>query len=226
MRRAGGKNRGPEVGWFGLVFPVSGFRTPVLSRPGFSLPEPGAAACVARLLATLVMTVIGADRPGLVQLVATRVADHGGNWLESRMCRLGGQFAGILRVEVPRERRDELVNALRTLEVDGLRVIIHAEGAPAGAAAAGGTLVTLELVGTDRPGILRSVSGVFAAHGVNVEELASERVNAPMDGGVLFQARATVFIPPTVKLAAVRADLEQIAADLMVDVKLAPVANR
>src|SRR5687767_1257520 len=85
-------------------------------------------AHVSRMLATLVMTVIGADRPGLVQMVASRVADHGGNWLESRMCRLGGQFAGILRVEVPVERRDDLVNALRTLEVDGLRVIIHAEG--------------------------------------------------------------------------------------------------
>src|SRR5438034_8313740 len=80
------------------------------------------------MLATLVMTVIGVDRPGLVQMVAARVADHGGNWLESRMCRLGGQFAGILRVEVANEKRDELVNALRTLEVDGLRVIIHAEG--------------------------------------------------------------------------------------------------
>lgn len=178
------------------------------------------------MLATLVMTVIGADRPGLVQLVASRVADHGGNWLESRMCRLGGQFAGILRVEVAKERRDELVNALRTLEVDGLRVIMHADGdvtTPGAGATASGSLVTMELVGNDRPGILRSVSGVFAAHGVNVEELASERVNAPMDGGVLFQARATVFVPANVKLAAVRADLEKIASDLMVDVKLAPV---
>jgi glycine cleavage system regulatory protein len=175
------------------------------------------------MLATLVMTVIGADRPGLVQMVAARVADHGGNWLESRMCRLGGQFAGILRVEVPPERRDELLNALRTLEVDGLRAIIHADGAdiepPRGA------LVTIELVGTDRPGILRSVSGVFAAHRVNVEELASERVNAPMDGGMLFQARATVFVPAEVKLEVVRADLEKIAADLMVDLKVLPAGR-
>lgn len=170
------------------------------------------------------MTVIAADRPGLVQMVAARVADHGGNWLESRMCRLGGQFAGILRVEVARERRDELVNALRTLEVDGLRVIIHAE-AGVGAAPSNGALARVEIVGHDRPGILRSVSGVFAAHGVNVEELASERVNAPMDGGVLFQARATVFVPATVKLAAVRADLEKIAADLMVDLKLEPAVK-
>jgi glycine cleavage system regulatory protein len=174
------------------------------------------------MLATLVMTVIGVDRAGLVQMVAARVADHGGNWLESRMCRLGGQFAGILRVEVAAQRRDELVNALRTLEVDGLRVIIHAEGGGAYARPKG-SLATLELVGMDRPGILRSVSGVFASHGVNVEELASERVNAPMDGGVLFQARATVFVPENVRLAAVRTDLEKIATDLMVDLKLAPV---
>lgn len=174
------------------------------------------------MLATLVMTVIGADRPGLVQMVAARVADHGGNWLESRMCRLGGQFAGILRVEVAQEKRDELVNALRTLEVDGLRVIIHAERGAGADGRPGGALAHVELVGQDRPGILRSVSGVFAAHGVNVEELASERVNAPMDGGVLFQARATVFVSANVKLASVRADLEKIAADLMVDLKLAP----
>jgi glycine cleavage system regulatory protein len=171
------------------------------------------------------MTVIGSDRPGLVQMVAARVADHAGNWLESRMCRLGGQFAGILRVEVPADRRDELVNALRTLEVEGLNVIIHADAASAvlPSERGKGTLATVELVGTDHPGILRSVSGVFAAHGVNVEELASERISAPMDGGVLFQARATLFVPSSVRLASVRRDLEKIAADLMVDLKLVPV---
>ncbi len=177
------------------------------------------------MLATLVMTVIGADRPGLVQMVAARVADHGGNWLESRMCHLGGQFAGILRVEVDQARRDELVNALRTLEIDGLQVLIHAGGA-AGADVRGGrdgAFASVALVGADRPGILRSVSGVFAALGVNVEELTSERVNAPMDGGVLFQARATVFVPREVKLSTLRLDLEKIAADMMVDLKLAPV---
>ncbi len=174
------------------------------------------------MLATLVMTVIGADRPGLVQMVAARVADYGGNWLESRMSHLGGQFAGILRVEVAGERRDELVNALRALEVDGLAIIIHAEAGSAAGEAVPGSLATVELVGNDRPGLLRAVSGVFAAHRVNVEELASERVSAPMGGGVLFQARATVFVPAGVNLASLRSDFEKIAADLMVDLKLLP----
>jgi len=170
------------------------------------------------MLATLVMTVIGADRPGLVQLVAACVADHGGNWLESRMCRLGGQFAGILSVEAEAERVDELTAALGRLEAEGLQVIIHAEGEAF--APAPGSLATLELVGQDRPGILRSVSAALAARGVNVEELASERVSAPMGGGTLFQAQATVLVPPGTSLAAVRGDLEKIAADLMVDLKL------
>ena len=173
------------------------------------------------MLATLVMTVIGADRPGLVQLVATRVADHGGNWLESRMCHLGGQFAGLLRVEVAAERVDELVGALHRMEKDGLRVLVHAEGAGAAAKSAGAVAI-VDVVGQDRPGILRSVSGVFATHGVNVEELASERVSAPMGGGTLFQVRATVLVPVAVSVAALRGDLEKIAADLMVDVKVAP----
>ncbi|MEO5957646.1 MAG: ACT domain-containing protein [Opitutaceae bacterium] len=178
------------------------------------------------MLATLVMTVIGADRPGLVQLVAARVADHGGNWLESRMCHLGGQFAGILRVEVPVARRDELLGALRTLGTQGLEVIIHAEGGGvASDEALRGSLATIELVGQDRPGILRSVSGVFAAHGMNVEELASERVSAPMGGGTLFRMKATVLVPEKAKIAAVRADLEKIAADLMVDLKLEPAVR-
>jgi glycine cleavage system regulatory protein len=164
------------------------------------------------------------------------VADHGGNWLESRMCHLGGQFAGIVRVEVAAERVDELVGALHRLEEDGLRVIVHAEAGDrgretllrqgyAGQAGDRGLVATLELVGQDRPGILRSVSGVLAAHGVNVEELASERVPAPHGGGTLFQAHATVLVPASVNLAAVRADLEKIAADLMVDLKLQPASS-
>lgn len=172
------------------------------------------------MLVTLVMTVIGPDRPGLVKVVATRVADHGGNWLESRMCRLGGQFAGILRVEVPGAQRDVLVQGLRDLEQDGLRVILHAEDLAEIAAPTDGHLALIELVGQDRPGILRSISGVFAARGVNVEELASERISAPMGGGTLFQARATVFVPAQVSIAELRADLETIAADLMVDLRI------
>jgi len=170
--------------------------------------------------ANLVMTLIGADQPGLVQLVAACVADHGGNWLESRMSHLGGQFAGIVRAEVPTERADELVRALQRLEAGGLRVVVQIESNPVPKAS--GAPAMIELVGQDRPGILRSISSVLAEHGVNVEELVSECVSTPMGGGTLFQAQVSVLVPEKVNLAALRTDLEKIAADLMVDLKLQP----
>ena len=39
---------------------------------------------------SLVMTVMGEDRPGLVEALARTVSERGGNWLESRMSHLAG----------------------------------------------------------------------------------------------------------------------------------------
>jgi glycine cleavage system regulatory protein len=171
------------------------------------------------MLSTLIMTIIGADRPGLVQLVADRVAAHGGNWLESRMCRLGGEFAGIVRVELPSGSAADLTASLSALEGQGLRVVVHAEGAVARAPQAG-RLEYLEIVGNDRPGIVRQITGVLAAHAVNVEEFSSECVDAPMGGTQLFQARATVLVPAGVSTQLIRSELEKLASDLMVDLRL------
>lgn len=175
------------------------------------------------MLSNLIMTVISPDRPGLVELVASHVVAHGGNWLESRMCRLGGQFAGIVRVEVPREKSDALIASLSDLEKDGVHISARKE-APAGSVAAG-TLATVEVVGQDRPGILHQISHVLAQNGVNVEELSSDRVPAPMDGSMLFQARAEVRLPAGVSISQLRLALERIATDLMVDVSIMPVRN-
>ena len=175
------------------------------------------------MLSTLVMTVIGPDRPGLVEMVSAQVAEAGGNWLESRMCRLGGQFAGIVRVEIETAKLDALIRAVRSVESKGLRIVIETEK-PA-ATEQMGSLATLELVGQDRPGILHQISRVLATHHVNVEELSSDRVSAPMDGTMLFQARATVRLPASLTVSALRNDLERIASDLMVDVELSPAGE-
>src|SRR3954469_19146283 len=128
----------------------------------------------------LVMTVIGSDRPGLVESVAALVAEHGGNWLESSMSRLGGQFAGILRVEAPAERERALISDLERLAAKGLHVVVHSDQpAPAAESA---RVSMLEVVGHDRPGIVRQISHTLAVAGVNVEELQTERSSAAMSG--------------------------------------------
>ncbi len=76
----------------------------------------------------LVLTVIATDHPGLVERIAQCIASHGGNWLESRMSRMAGQFAGILRVAVPAEGYDELVEGLQGLSSHGIRVLLAESG--------------------------------------------------------------------------------------------------
>lgn len=184
----------------------------------FALPVRLCARSTDGMNVSLVMTLIGADRPGLVEAVAQLVADHDGNWLESRMSRLGGQFAGILRIHLPEGRQRDLVAALRGLEGRGLQVIVHEDSA---SAAGSGSLRLLEVVGHDRPGIVREIARVLATRGINVEELSSEVASAPMSGEPLFKARARLLLPPSCPSEVLRQDLERIASDLIVEISLA-----
>ena len=109
---------------------------------------------------SLVMTVIGNDRPGLVDSVASIVAEHGGNWLESRMSRLGGQFAGIVHVEVPADREQALAKALKALDARGLTVVVHSDQPQA--AAARRTNILSKSSGRIGPGIVRQISHTLA----------------------------------------------------------------
>jgi len=164
----------------------------------------------------IVMSVIGPDRPGLVELIASTVKAAGGNWLESRMCNLGGQFAGILRVSAAEGRREELLAAVSALQDKGLSVVVKdAEDVSEGDCH---EVATVEIVGADRPGIVSQISNAFAKRSVNVEELSTECRSAPMSGESLFEAKARVCIPSECDVSDLRGDLELIAADLMVDV--------
>jgi glycine cleavage system regulatory protein len=166
----------------------------------------------------LVLTLIGPDRPGLVQSVAGIVAGHGGNWLESRMTHLAGKFAGILRAELPADRVADALKALMALESQGLKVV--AEAAAKAERPAPERTMDLELLGLDRPGIVREIAQLLAESGVNVEELVTDRKSAPMSGETLFEARAHVHVPAATDLGKLRASLERVASDLMVEIKL------
>jgi glycine cleavage system regulatory protein len=169
-------------------------------------------------VADLVLTLIGPDRPGIVEAVAEPIAAHGGNWLESRMAHLAGQFAGILRVEVPDDRAPALVEALRKLEQRGLHVMVEAGPRPPPQRER--RLLVVDLVGLDRPGLVREISHVLAERGVNIEELVTDRSTAAMSGELLFRSRARVNVPAQVDAAELRARLEKLATDLMVQVSL------
>jgi glycine cleavage system regulatory protein len=165
----------------------------------------------------LVLTVIGRDRPGLVSAVSETIAAGGGNWLDTRMASLSGQFAGMLLVAIAPEKTDALAVSLRKLEAKGLRIVIEKcdEQTPA----AGRTL-KLELVGLDRPGIIRDISHVLAAQNVSIAELESERVSGAFSGEAMFKVKARLTLPDGLLVDDLGRSLEAIANELMVDLTL------
>lgn len=164
---------------------------------------------------TLLLTVVGRDRTGLVESLAKRIAEAGGNWEESRLARLAGQFAGIVVVTVDFAHSDGLIAALRELETTGFAVTARAISA--GTTTSPGMRMRLAVTGTDRPGIVRDVCRRLAARGVNVEELESNVRSAPMSGEAMFVARAQLLVPPHIALSDVQTDLEALGNELMVD---------
>ena len=170
-------------------------------------------------MATLVLTVIGDDRAGLVDALAGPIAMHGGNWDRSHMARLAGKFAGIVVVSVPDERTDELTAELGTLTARGIldvTVAIAAIDAPLGHDA----FLALHLIGQDRPGIIREIASALAQRNVSIEELETSASSAPMSGELLFEATATLRIPAGSDPDDLRSTLEGIANELMVDLEV------
>jgi glycine cleavage system regulatory protein len=164
----------------------------------------------------LILTVTGKDRTGLIRSLSQLIADKGGNWLESRMCRLGGEFAGIVRIHIPEDREQGLAEALHSLRSDGLTAAVHPDTTsqrkePTKSA-------SLSLVGQDRPGILYQISAALAHQNINVEELETECSSAPMSGEMIFKAMAKLQIPESCALKELHRELEEIGSELMVEI--------
>lgn len=165
-------------------------------------------------MSRIVLTVIGDDRPGLVEALSQVISDHGGNWERSQMAQLAGKFAGIVVVTLPDDRVDALVSAWSAL--DGLLEVTAHGGAEEDSTAE--RQFTIDLLGTDRPGIVREVSTVLARHHLSIETIETLTREAPMAGGQLFEAHIVVSMPSEADLAAIQGDLELLAAELLVDI--------
>src|SRR5438874_9531350 len=167
---------------------------------------------------SLVITVIGPDRPGIVRTLADCGRAFDANWAESRMASLAGQFAGIVRWEVAAEKAESMAAALRDLEASGLRIVIAK--AASTLAAEDRRLIHLELVGQDRPGIVDEVSRALSDRDVSIEELETEFTTGAWSGEQLFKAVALLSVPHALTVDALRTALEGLANEFMVDLTL------
>jgi glycine cleavage system regulatory protein len=162
----------------------------------------------------VILTVVGSDRPGLTRAIADAVYAAGGNWLESHLSRLGGKYVGSVLVELPQARLGELEVAAKAIDAVGL----HVEILPAASEnQRSGQSLGIEIVGQDRPGIVREVTTVLAGLDVNIEDFTTAIEGSAWSGAPLFRAKAKLLIPASVTTDQVRDALEHISGEIMVD---------
>ncbi len=164
---------------------------------------------------TLIMTVLGADRTGLVRSIAAIVAAHQASWQESRMARLAGQFAGILRVDCPKDQVAALAMALQQLAVEGIQIHLIQEPTPS---AEDRRVWHIDVVGNDRAGIVHELTQAIAQCGGNVEELVTGLESAAMSGHPLFRASGKVSLCGTSDELPLRTAIENLSDDLSVEI--------
>ena len=166
----------------------------------------------------MILSAVGSDRPGLTRSLAEAVLAAGGNWLESHLSRLGGRYVGSVLVELDSERLAEFETAIHAVDASGLSVSL----VPAGdAPVAAGEMLRIELVGQDRPGIVREVTAVLAELGVNIEDFSTTTENSAWSGDRLFRAAAKLNVPPGTTSDQVRSALEALSGEIMVDFNFA-----
>jgi methionyl-tRNA formyltransferase len=167
---------------------------------------------------SLVVTVMGRDRPGIVSQLSERAQRHGANWAASRLANLAGKFAGMVHFEVPRDNADALAAALLELESAGLQVVIaRTDGAQVPSGLRG---VELELVGEDRLGIVSKLTRILAERGISIEHIHTEIVGGAAAGKQTFKVAAHLLVPTALPTDELRRELEVLANEMMLDIAL------
>ncbi len=173
----------------------------------------------------LIVTITCPDRPGIVERITDIVVRYSANWEDSRMARLGGDFAGIVKLSVAPDDAAALSDALMGLADNETTIAVKAMREDSSTALSAVTLLHVRLSGADHEGIVHAVAACLAGEGVNVESMDTTVSQAPMSGSPLFEMSAVIKVPQGVSLLQLEERLQRIGDDLGVDIELTPASN-
>jgi glycine cleavage system regulatory protein len=160
----------------------------------------------------LILTVIGRDKLGLVEIISNALVEHHANWLVSNLSHLSGYFAGVVEIEVAADNIQALTSALTNIKE--LKIDIHdatGEELPAGQE------IEFVITGNDRKGIVQELSSIITHKGGSIIQFTSRCQTAPNWGGGLFHAVAKVYLPTGMNADVIVDALENLASDIIVD---------
>ncbi|GAB5379219.1 MAG: ACT domain-containing protein [Aliiglaciecola sp.] len=163
----------------------------------------------------IILTLIGNDKPGLIESLAQKVYSIEGNWLSSNFSHMAGQFAGFVELNIPADKHQGFVEYLNSHP----DLTIHSVSTES-ADESSDNVAQIEIIGNDKPGIVQELTSVLHGFNINIVKFTSGCESAPNWGSLLFKAQATVTIPEGFDTDQLTGALEEVANDLVVDVTI------
>jgi glycine cleavage system regulatory protein len=169
------------------------------------------------MLDQIVLSFIGADKPGLVKRLADIISSKGGNWMESNLSQLAGKFTGIVLISVSAQNSDSLCKALHDLSSEEFKILTELTSAQESAKT---MELALHILGPDRPGIVKSISQALEQNKINVKQMESKITSAAMSGDPMFEAEAIIQVADQIDIDALLVDINNISMELGIDIDL------
>jgi glycine cleavage system transcriptional repressor len=166
----------------------------------------------------LVVTAVGRDKRGTVEKITDVVVAHHANIEESKMARLGGEFAVIMLLSLSDENHDRIITGFEDLQTHGLVITCRATDFSRLQKFRNYVPYEISVVGADHEGIVNHVARYLASEKINIEEMDTTVTHAPNSGTPLFAMSAKVQAPPQLNLGQLRKKLEKVGEQLDVDI--------
>lgn len=169
---------------------------------------------------SVVMSALGADRPGLVAQLSRYVAERGGNIEDSRMAALGGLFGLMVEITGTEEVLERVAREVNELErSSGLRAVVqtpreHATREGSGQPprpSVGGMLLSIRASAFDREGLLMDLSDAMRSTGGNIVALDTSTYEEVETGHVYFRMAMSVEVGDEEEARAIEQRLRRLA---------------
>lgn len=168
----------------------------------------------------LVVTAIGRDKRGTVEKITDIVVEHHANIEESKMARLGGEFAVIMLLSLSDGNQDKIVTGFEGLQTHGLMITCRTTDFSRLQKFMGYVPYEISVIGADHEGIVNHIARYLASEQINIEEMDTTVTHAPNTGTPLFAMSARVQAPPQLSLGQLRTKLADVAEALDVDIEV------
>jgi len=165
---------------------------------------------------SILISVLGDDKPGLLDSLSEIILSNDGDWIESTMSTVEAKVAGILRVNVPPKNAKKLIKELTTSKL-GLQIACE-ETAPVKLSEF--KSYNIELIGQNHVDIINKLSHVLTYDlKANVEGIKTEVINSSMmSSAQLFKAQIKLHLPMSIDERLIKEKLELIADEMMVEI--------